>query len=199
MKLVDIAFGATLVAFVLGSIGGALLTALSSTFREFLLLLITSRIINPVRATSTFGQAAVMLLIFLNNSIPVILSFAYPFIIGKVNWTPPMTSTARRRLLSAFSFLTAGLLGFFNLGATLTLLATLRGIGAVTALLARSWLHAPLEFFFVLTCLAEPLRLTFREVDMEEVMRQLRTDANLLFICLVGLLASAAIEVLAGA
>jgi hypothetical protein len=197
MKLVDIAFGATLVVFVLGSLAGVFVTIVSPTFRWFLLLLITSRIIAPVRATSVFGRVAVMLLIFLNNCIPVVLSFVYPLIIGKVNWTPPMTEVVRRRLLMAFSLLTAGLLGFFNLGATLTLLATLKGASAVTALLATSWLHAPLEFFFVLTCVAEPLRLALQHVHADEIDRLLGTDVRILVICLLGLLASATIEVFA--
>jgi len=199
MKLIDIAFGATLVAFALGSLAGVLVTLLSPTFQAFLLVLITSRIINPVRATSVFGRVAVMILIFLNNCVPVILSFVYPLIIGKVNWTPPMSKTTEKRLLSAFSFLTAGFLGFFNLGATLTLLATLKGLSAVIALLTASWLHAPLEFFFVLTCVAEPLRLAFQRVNTAEIVRVLRTDIGIVVICLIGLLASAAIEVFAGA
>ena len=196
MKLVDIAFGATLVAFALGTLAGGFVTVASHTFRTFLLLLITSRIIGPVRATSAFGQIALMLLVFSNNCIPVILSFAYPFIIGKARWTPPMTLAVRRRLLMAFSLLTAGLLGFFNLGATLTLVASLKGLSAVTGLLATSWLHAPLEFFFVLTGIAEPFRL--RRTEQDKIVQLLRVDVTILMICLIGLFASAAIEVLAG-
>jgi hypothetical protein len=137
-----------------------------------------------------------MLLIFLNNCIPVILSFVYPLIIGKAHWTPPMTAVVGRRLLMAFSLLTAGLLGFFNLGATLTLVVSLKGLSAVTGLLGTSWLHAPLEFFFVLTAVAEPFRL--RQDEKGKIVRSLRVDMNIFVICLVGLFASAAIEVLAG-
>jgi len=198
MKLVDKAFGATLVAFALGSLAGVLVTSASPAFRTFLLLLITSRIISPVRATLAFGQIALMLLVFLNNCIPVTLSFAYPLIIGKVHWTPPMTTSTRGRLLMAFSLLTAGVLGFFNLGATLTLVANLGGTGGITRLLTTSWLHAPLEFFFVLTCVAEPLRLALRRARGYEMVNLLRVDLKLLLMCLIGLLASAAIEVFAG-
>jgi len=197
MKFIDIAFGATLVAFGLGSLAGALITILSSTFREFLLLLINSRVITPVRAASSIGALAVMLLIFLNNCIPVALSFLYPLTLGRVRWTPPIRKAIMIRLLAAFSLLTGGLLGFFNLGATLTLVAELRGPSTVNGLLATSWVHAPLEFLFVLVCVSEPLRLAVRRVDGNEIVRFLRADANLLLISLVGLLVSAAIEVFA--
>jgi len=197
MKFIDIAFGATLVAFGLGSIAGALVTILSPTFREFLLLLINSRIITPVRTAFSLGAVAVMLLIFFNNCIPVALSFLYPLILGKVRWTPPIRKVTLSRLLAAFSLLTGGLLGFFNLGASLTLVAELRSPSVVNGLLATSWVHAPLEFLFVLGCVSEPLRLAARQVRVDEIATFLRADATLLFISLVGLLASAAIEVFA--
>jgi hypothetical protein len=197
IKFIDIAFGATLVVFGLGSLAGAVVTTFSSTFREFLLLLINSRVITPVRAVSSLGAVAVMLLIFFNNCVPVALSFAYPLILGKVCWTPRIRKVNMIRLLSAFSFLTAGLLGFFNLGATLTLVELLRGPSTVNGLLATSWLHAPLEFLFVLACVSEPLRLAVRLVSGDEIVRFLRADDNLFFISVVGLLVSAAIEVFA--
>ena len=182
-------------AFGLGSLAGALVTVLSSTFREFLLLLINSRVITPVRVASSLGAVAVMLLIFLNNCIPVALSFSYPLMLGKVRWTPPIQKVTLIRFLTAFSLLTGGLLGFFNLGATLTLVAELRGPSMVNGLLATSWVHAPLEFLFVLSCVAEPLRLAVRRAEGDEIVGFLRADANLFFISLIGLLASAAIEV----
>ena len=197
MKFIDIGFGATLVAFGLGSIAGALITVLSLTFREFLLFLINARVITPVRAAFSLGAVAVMLLIFFNNCIPVALSFLYPLILGKVRWTPPMRETTLSRLLAGFSLLTGGLLGFFNLGATLAVVAELRGPSTVIGLLATSWVHAPLEFLFVLACVSEPLRLAVRRVRGDEIVRLLRADASLLFISLIGLLASAAIEVFA--
>ncbi len=91
------------------------------------------------------------------------------------------------------------LLGFFNLGATpLTHVASLKGLSTVTGLLATSWLHAPLEFFFVLVYVTEPLRLAVRGSQGDELVKFLRADLKLLVICLIGLLASA-IEVFAGA
>jgi hypothetical protein len=198
MKFIDIAFGATFVAFGLGSLAGGLVTAFSSTFREFLLLLIKSRVITPVRAASTLGAIAVMLLIFFNNCIPVALSLLYPLILAKVHWTPPIRKVIMIRLLRAFSLLTGGLLGFFNLGAPLMLVAELRGPSRVNGLLATSWVHAPLEFLFVLACVSEPLRLAVRQaVGGDEIIRSLRADDNMFFISLLGLLASAAIEVFA--
>ncbi|HXZ90992.1 MAG TPA: hypothetical protein VEG61_08010 [Candidatus Dormibacteraeota bacterium] len=197
MKFIDIAFGATLVAFGLGSIAGALVTLLSSTFREFLLFLINSRVITPVRTAFSLGPVAAVLLIFFNNCIPVALSFLYPLILGKVRWTPPIRKAIMIRLLAAFSLLTGTLLGFFNLGATLALVAELRGLSTVNGLLATSLVHAPLEFLFILACGSEPLRLAVRRVRGDEIVRLLREDTSLLFISLVGLLASAAIEVFA--
>jgi len=198
MRFIDLAFGATLVAFGLGALGGAFVTALSLTFREFMLLVINLRLVAPVRAASESGEFALMLLIFLNNCIPVGLSFVYPLILGKVRWTPPMRTATRNRLLTAFSLLTGGLLGFFNLGATLMLIAELKGPTLVNALLQSSWVHAPLEFLLVLACVAEPVRLTLRGEEGADVLKYLRSDAKLLVPCLVGLLASAAIEVFAG-
>ena len=197
MKFIDIALGATLVVFGLGSLAGALVTAFSSAFREFLLLLINSRVITPVRTASSLGTVALMLLIFFNNCIPVVLSFAYPLILGKVRWTPPIRKNAMFQLLAAFSLLTAGLLGFFNLGAVLTLVEELKGPSGVNGLLATSWMHAPLEFFFVLECVSEPLRLAVRRISGDEIVRFLRSDGNLFIISILGLLASAAIEAFA--
>jgi hypothetical protein len=199
MKFIDIAFGATLVAFGLGALAGAFVTAFSLTFRDFMLLLINLRIVAPVRAATDLGRLALMLLIFLNNCIPVALSFAYPLIIGKVSWTPPLRASLRNSLLTGFSLLTGSLLGFFNLGATLMLVEKIRGPTLLNALLRTSWVHAPLEFLLVLACVAEPLRLTLRPVNGDEIVRFLRADTKLLFICLIGLLASAAIEVFAAA
>jgi hypothetical protein len=197
MKFIDIAFGATLVAFGLGSLLGALITASSPPFRAFMLFLLTSRVVAPVQAVTELGSIALTLLIFLNNCIPVTLSFVYPLIIGKVHWTPPLKAASRRRLLVGFSLLAASLLGFFNLGATLMLVAEIRGLGLVYALLRASWLHGPLEFLLVLACVAEPFRLTLRARNEAEIIRFLRADTKLLAICLIGLLASAAIEVFA--
>ena len=198
MRFIDIAFVATLVAFCLGALAGAIVTALSLSFRVFMLLLINTRVIAPVRAASESGKIALMLLIFLNNCVPIILSFVYALILCKVHWEPPMRAVVRKRLLTAFSLLTGGLLGFFNLGATLMLVVQMRGPTVVTALVQSSWVHAPLEFLFVLVCVAEPMRLTRRTEGLDEVLKNLHSDAKVLSLILIGLLVSAAIEVFAG-
>ena len=197
MKFIDIAFGATLAAFGLGSLAGALLTAFSLGFREFVFALVNIRVIGPVRTVSEWGGIALVFLIFLNNCIPVVLSFLYALIIVKVRWTPPMSLLLRNRLLSAFSLLTGSLLGFFNLGAPLMLIAEIRGSASVNTLLRTSSVHAPLEFLFVLACVAEPLRLTLRIEDRDKIVNTLRSDTILLLPCIIGLLASALIEVFA--
>jgi len=198
MKFIDIAFGATLVAFGVGSLAGAAVTAYSFAFRGFLLLLINSRVVAPIRAATALGGMAVTLLIFLNNCVPVALSFVYPWVIGRVRWEPPLRKATANRLLMAFSLLTGSLVGFFNLGATLMLVEELRGPALVSRLLGTSLIHAPMEFLFVLVCVAEPLRLGLQMVDRDRFVEVLRGDLNLLFICLIGLLVSAVIEVFAG-
>jgi len=197
MKFIDFAFGITVVAFSLGSLAGAFVTAFSLTFRGFMLLLINLRLIAPIRAASESGEVTLMVLIFLNNCVPVALSFVYALIICKVPWTPPMRTAARNRLLTAFSLLTGGLLGFFNLGATLMLVVDVRGPTIVNGLMQTSWVHAPLEFLLVLLCVAEPLRLTRFSKTVDEILKQLRSDAKFLPLCLTGLLVSSAIEVFA--
>ncbi len=197
MKFIDRAFGATLLAFAVGSLAGAVLILFSLPFRESMVFLINARALVPVRAASAVGGVAVMLLVFVNNFVPVVLSFLYPLIIAKVRWTPPMRSSTRNGLLTAFSLLTGGLVGFFNLGATLMLVAEIGGLTMVNRLLSASWVHAPLEFSFILLCVAEPLRIVGRRSGGNGIVGSLREDLKLLFICLVGLLASAAIEVFA--
>ena len=197
MKPIDAAFGATLAAFCLGSLAGAFVTALSTSFRGFMLLLINWRIIAPVQSASELGKLALMTLIFLNNCVPVALSFIYPLMLGKIRWTPPMRKATMDRLLTAFSLLTGGLLGFFNLGATLMLVETIRGPAVLVALMRTSFVHAPLEFLFVLACVAEPLRVSRRTQNVVDITKSLRSDTTLLAVCLIGLVASAAIEVFA--
>jgi hypothetical protein len=198
MKFVDLAFGATAASFAFGSLAGALLIASSLTFRDEMLLLFNARALGPVRGASTLGGVAVLLLIFANNCIPVVLSFLYPFIIAKVRWTPPIRGPTRNLLLIAFSSLTGGLVGFFNLGATLMLVLEVGGPAMLNRLLGASWVHAPLEFLFVLLCVAEPLRIVRNRVGDDEVVGFLRADLDILFISFLGLSMSAAIEVFAG-
>jgi len=197
MKPIDASFGATLAAFCLGSLAGAFATAVSTSFRGFMLLLINWRIIAPVQSASELGKLALMTLIFLNNCVPVALSFIYPLMLGKIRWTPPMRKATMDRLLTAFSLLTGGLLGFFNLGATLMLVETIRGPAVLVALMRTSFVHAPLEFLFVLACVAEPLRVSRRTQNVVDITKSLRSDTTLLAVCLIGLVASAAIEVFA--
>jgi len=197
MRFIDIAFAVTLVAFGLGALAGAFVTAVSLSFRAFMLLLLNFRVVAPVEAASESGKIALMLLIFLNNCVPIILSFVYALMLCKVHWEPPMRAVVRRWLLTAFSLLTGGLLGFFNLGATLMLVAKTWGPNVVNALLQSSWVHAPLEFLLVLACVAEPMRLSRRTGSLDEVLRRLHSDANVLPLFLLGLLVSAAIEVFA--
>jgi len=197
MKPIDAAFRATLASFSLGSLAGALVTALSSNFRGFMLLLINWRILAPVQSASEFGRLALMMLIFLNNCVPVAFSFIYPLMLGKIRWTPPMRKVTMDKLLTAFSLLTGGILGFFNLGATLMLVEIIRGPTLLNAILRTSLVHAPLEFLFVLACVAEPLRLSRRAQNVDKITKSLQSDTRLLAACLIGLLASAAIEVFA--
>jgi hypothetical protein len=58
-----------------------------------------------------------------------------------------------------------------------------------------SWLHGPLEFLFVLLAVAEPLRLTKIKDGRIGLVDAVKEDWKLLCICLLGLLASAMIEV----
>jgi hypothetical protein len=197
MKFIDRAFGATLLAFFTGSLAGTFLIAFSLEFRELMAFLLNTRAIVPVRAASALGSVTVMLLVLANNCVPVVFSFLYPWIIAKVRWTPPIREPTRHFLLTAFSLLTAGLLGFFNLGATLTLVSEIGGLTLLTRLLLASWVHAPLEFLSVLVCVAEPLRIVERRSGVNGIVGSLRADLKLLFICIIGLLASAAIEVFA--
>jgi len=198
MRFIDITFAATLVAFGLGAVAGAFVTAVSLSFRLFMLLLINFRVFAPVKAVSESGKIAIMLLIFLNNCVPIILSFAYALILCKVQWEPPMRPVVRKWLLTAFSLLTGGLLGFFNLGATLMLVAKMWSPTVVNALLQSSWAHAPLEFLLILACVAEPMRLSRRTESLDELLKYLHSDANVIPLFLFGLLVSAAIEVFVG-
>ncbi len=194
MRFIDRAFGVTLLAFVLGSLAGALLTGISPPLRAFMTLLLNSRTIEPLRAAAALSETTVALLVFANNCLPVALSFLYPLVIIKVRWIPPLKKNVRNRLLGAFSLLTGALLGFFDLGASLMLVSELGGISMLNRLLAISWLHAPLEFLLVLVCVAEPLRIVESRTG-KEITRLLRADLMLLFVSMIGLLGSAAIEV----
>ena len=195
MKFIDRAFAITVAAFALGSVTGALAVFALPPLNTFVGTLLTVRLLGPVREASMFGSIALVLLIFGNNSITVFLSFLYPFVLGKVRWTPAPSLETMNRLLAWFSGFAAFLIGFFDLGATLGW-AWVNGGGLwAYRLLVTSWLHGPLEFLFVLLAVAEPLRLTKITGGGIALVDTLKEDWKLLCICLVGLLASAIVEV----
>lgn len=156
--------------------------------------MIQVRMLSPIQSASRVGSIALVLLVFANNSVPAVLSFLYPLIVAKVNWTPSLTKKQVRILMIGYTYLSAFLTGFFGVGATLGLALVLGGTMAAVAILFTARVHAPLELFFVLVCIAEPLRLA--EVQVGEVTGILRRHVALLLISLIGLLLSAGIEVL---
>ena len=196
MKFIDRAFAITLTAFALGSVTGALAIFTLQPFKTFVGALLLARLLAPVREVSVFGSAALVLLIFANNSATVLLSFLYPIILAKVRWTPTPPAKTMRHLLAWFSVLAGFLIGFFNLGATLTWAWESRGPTRFDRLLASSGLHGPFEFLFILLAVAEPFRLTMTGVGWGELSSAIRKDWKLLCFCLIGLLISATVEVL---
>jgi hypothetical protein len=197
MKYLDRSFATTLVLFLLGSVLGAFLVIMLPLIRGPMISLLQARLVTPVKAASQFGNVALLLLVFLNNSIPAALSFAYPFIIARVDWTPPLTPKKWRLLLSWFSWLCAFLIGFFGLGVALSIGWLFGGLVLLITLLRGAWVHGPIELLAVLLCVSEPMRLT--RYDQTELTWHLQMDLKLLIICLFALLASAAIEVFAKA
>ena len=167
------------------------------SLRGVIITLLQARLVTPVKTVSRFGNVALVLLVFLNNSIPALLSFAYPFIIVKVSWTPPLTPQKRRLLLSCFTWLCAFLVGFFGFGVALSIGWTLGGSELLFGLLRGAWIHGPIEVAAILLCVSEPLRLS-EQLDQIDLKANLRRDFRLLSICLLMLVLSAAIEVFAG-
>jgi hypothetical protein len=139
-----------------------------------------------------------MLLILANNSVPPFLSFLYPLIIGKVKWTPSLSEGTENFLLVAFSELCGFLIGFFDLGAILMFAWQTGGGGFVNLLLARSYVHGPLELLLVLLCVAEPMRLVRSRRGNMKLVKALMRDLWLLVFCVIGLLITAAVEVYVG-
>jgi hypothetical protein len=195
MRYVDRPFAIAIGLFLLGSILGAFLVLLPP-FRAPFITLLQIRLVTPVSMVRRFGHGALLLLVFLNNSIPAGLSFAYPFIIARVKWTPALTQEKSRRLLAGFTWLCAFLVGFFGLGVALSIGWVLGGESLLLTLLKSTWVHGPIEFAAVLLCVSEPLRLAEGRDEIDLVVR-LRHDLQLLLICLLGLAVSAAIEVFA--
>jgi hypothetical protein len=196
MKYLDRPFAAAVVLFLLGSVLGAFLVIMLPPIRGPVIGLLQARLVTPIKVASQFGNLALLLLVFINNSIPAALSFAYPFILVRVNWTPTLTRKKRRLLLSCFTWLCALLIGFFGLGVALSIGWLFGGIVLLGALVRGAWIHGPIEIIAVLLCVSEPLRLA--GYDRTELTRHLQMDLKFLTICLIALSVSAAIEVFAG-
>ena len=197
MRYLDRPFAAAVALFLLGAILGAFLVLNSPFLRGAIITLLQARLVTPVKTVSHFGNMALLLLVFLNNSIPALLSFAYPFIIVKVSWTPPLTLQKRKLLLSCFTWLCAFLVGFFGFGVALSVGWMLGGSELLLNLLRGAWVHGPIELAAILLCVAEPLRLA-EQHDQVDLKASLRRDFRLLSICLLMLVLSAAIEVFTG-
>jgi len=183
--------------FLLGSLAGSILVITVTPVRGPLILFLQARMISPIKVVSHFGNAALTLLVFLNNTVPALLSFLYPIIIANVNWTPPLTRRKKRILLGGFTGFCAFLVGFFGFGIALAIGWVVGGSSLLSSLLASATVHGPLEMLCVLLCISEPLRLA-EQHDRIELMTHVRRDLKLLVFCLFGLLLSAVIEVLVG-
>jgi hypothetical protein len=194
LEFLDRRLAATFAVFFVGALFGCFTVTLSPSFRDIFISIIQVRMLSPIQSASRVGSIALILLVFANNSVPAVLSFLYPLIVAKVNWTPPLTKKQMRILMIGYTYLSAFLTGFFGVGATLGLAWVLGGTMAAVAILFTSRVHAPIELFFVLVCIAEPLRLA--EVQVSEVTVMLRRHIALLLISLMSLLLSAGIEVL---
>lgn len=195
MKIADRAFALTLAAFSLGALVGAVVVASSELIQGLMIALVHFRLVGPVKSASTLGSTVLVLLIFANNSIPVLLSFVYPVIVGKVTWTPPFSREGKVRLMFSLSVFCGFLIGFFNLGAVLSVAWSLGGVGLVDSLLSASWVHGPVEFFLVLVGVSEPLRLVSEKGASLNLAEGVKRDLKLLVVCLIGLLISAVLEV----
>ncbi len=193
MRFIDRPLALTVAVFLIGAFIGAILVVLSSNIREFAIMLLQARMLSPVQAVSHLGNIAVFLLIFVNNCVPAVLSFIYPLIIARVKWTPPLTERRNFLLLSGYTFAAAFLIGFFSLGTPLATGWVLGGTSMLFSLISTAMVHGPLEFAFVLVCVAEPLRIA--RATREGVAERLFDDRELLAVSVLGLLASAAIEV----
>jgi hypothetical protein len=183
-------------AFSLGSIAGASTVLCIPVLRKLLFDILEIRLLAPMEAVSEYGKTAMTLLIFLNNSIPAVLSYVFPFLIAEINWTPPLNKSRRNLLLTSFSLIASFLIGFFGLGAGLALELYVAGAKGMFFLLASAWLHGPIEFASILLCVGEPLRLT-EEEDANKMITRLERDLRILLTVLLGLFIAALIEVFA--
>ena len=197
MKYIDRAFASAILMFLAGALLGATITILSTNMREIAVALLQARMVSPLQMVSHLGDIAVFLVVFANNSVPVILSFVYPFALAKIVWTPPLGKHRRALLLSSYTFIAAFLIGFFSVGTPLAVAWVLGGTRLSFSLIFGARIHAPLEFALVLVCVAEPLRLS-SSARGGETIRQLIDDRWLLAFSIAGLLVSGAIEVSLG-
>jgi hypothetical protein len=195
VKFIDRALAIAVAVFLLGTLAGYLTVMFIPAFRNTFTTLIQVRMISPIQTAARMGSIVLLFLVFLNNSIPAVLSFLYVLIVANVSWTPPLTEKRRRVLMSWYTYVTAFLTGFLGVGVTLGLAWTLEGAKALVSLMYTARIHGPLELFFVLVCIAEPLRLA--KVSGPEVSGTLRAHLTLLWVSLIGLFISAGIEVFA--
>jgi len=195
MRYLNRAFALAVASFLLGSLAGAFLVLTIPSIRGPLIALLQTRMVAPIGTVSRFGDAALILLVFMNNSIPAALSFVYPLMIAKIDWTPPLNTRKKRALLTSFTWLCAFLVGFFGFGVALAISWVVGGDSMLFNLLTGARVHGPLELFSVLLCVSEPMRLA-EHCDGIELMTGLRRDLGLFSLCILILLLSAAIEVL---
>jgi uncharacterized membrane protein SpoIIM required for sporulation len=118
-------------------------------------------------------------------------------LIMKVEWTPPLTKERRKVFMCSFTTLCAFLIGMFDLGGVLAVGWEMGGISLLMRLVSTSTVHGPLEFFLVLLCVSEPLRINWTSMGdtTEQAKEKFRDDIWLLLICLISLFVSAVIEV----
>jgi hypothetical protein len=192
MKLIDRSFAVTVLVFLVGASAGAALTVLSSDVRELTMALFHARMMSPIQTVSHLGDIAVFCLILLNNSVPAVLSFVYPLVILRIKWTPPLAKQRCFLFLGGYTLIVAFLVGFFSLGAPLGTGWVLGGTKILLSLISGAMVHGPLEFAFVLVCVAEPLRIA--RLTRELAVKRLSNDWKLLAIAIVGLIVSGAIE-----
>jgi hypothetical protein len=193
MRFIDRALALTVAVFLIGAFIGAILVVLSSNIREFSIMLFQARMLSPVQTASHLGDVAVFLLISVNNCVPAVFSFIYPLVIARVKWTPPLTERRNFLFLSGYTFVAAFLIGFFSLGAPLATGWVLGGTSTLFSLISTAKVHGPLEFAFVLVCVAEPLRIARATKGMTPSAPL--DDWPLLAVSILGLLGSSAIEV----
>jgi hypothetical protein len=67
MRFIDHAFAITVMVFLLGAFAGATLIVFSSTFREFSLMVLRTRMLSPMQTVAHLGDVAVFVAIFVNN------------------------------------------------------------------------------------------------------------------------------------